>query len=217
MIDRELTEDEATIEPIAIIGMACRVPGAEDLDEFWQNLVDGVESIRDLTEEQMLAAGAGPDRIAHARLRPARAGARRRRGVRRRALRLHAARGRDPRPAAPPVPGVRGLGAGARRLRLRALRRGRSASTPAPAPALPVYHLVPNKPLLNAVGQMAVALANNPDYIATLRLLQAEPAGAERLGAHGVLDRPRRRPPRLRSGCATGSATWRWRAPRRSS
>src|SRR5581483_3270914 len=30
---------------IAVIGMACRVPGADSLDEFWRNLRDGVESI----------------------------------------------------------------------------------------------------------------------------------------------------------------------------
>ncbi|MFI0796861.1 amino acid adenylation domain-containing protein [Micromonospora rubida] len=30
---------------VAIIGMACRVPGAADLDQFWQNLREGVESI----------------------------------------------------------------------------------------------------------------------------------------------------------------------------
>ncbi|MCA9529981.1 MAG: amino acid adenylation domain-containing protein [Myxococcales bacterium] len=32
-------------EPVAIIGMAVRVSGAEDLDTFWQHLLDGVESI----------------------------------------------------------------------------------------------------------------------------------------------------------------------------
>ncbi len=30
---------------IAIVGMACRFPGASDLDSFWQNLCNGVESI----------------------------------------------------------------------------------------------------------------------------------------------------------------------------
>lgn len=32
-------------EPIAIIGLACRLPGAADISEFWQNLANGVESI----------------------------------------------------------------------------------------------------------------------------------------------------------------------------
>ena len=33
---------------IAIVGMAGRFPGARNLREFWKNLHDGVESIRDL-------------------------------------------------------------------------------------------------------------------------------------------------------------------------
>ncbi|QFY07532.1 acyltransferase domain-containing protein [Nonomuraea phyllanthi] len=33
------------LERVAVIGMACRVPGAADVAEFWSNLVNGVESI----------------------------------------------------------------------------------------------------------------------------------------------------------------------------
>ena len=32
-------------EPIAIVGMACRFPGAEDLDSFWQLLLDGGNAV----------------------------------------------------------------------------------------------------------------------------------------------------------------------------
>jgi len=46
---------------IAIIGMALRVPGANTVEQFWRNLRDGVESIRSLTEEELLAAGELPD------------------------------------------------------------------------------------------------------------------------------------------------------------
>jgi amino acid adenylation domain-containing protein len=35
----------AAAEPIAIIGMACRFPGARNVDEFWHNLREGIESI----------------------------------------------------------------------------------------------------------------------------------------------------------------------------
>ncbi|ELR97351.1 type I polyketide synthase [Gloeocapsa sp. PCC 73106] len=42
---------------IAIIGMAGRFPGANDLDNFWQNLCQGVESISRLTESEILATG----------------------------------------------------------------------------------------------------------------------------------------------------------------
>ncbi|MET9960300.1 beta-ketoacyl synthase N-terminal-like domain-containing protein [Streptomyces sp. NPDC006326] len=35
-------------ERIAVVGLACRVPGAQDPDGFWHNLVEGVESIERL-------------------------------------------------------------------------------------------------------------------------------------------------------------------------
>lgn len=42
---------------IAIIGMAGRFPGARDLAEYWNNLRDGVESLTQLTDQQLEAAG----------------------------------------------------------------------------------------------------------------------------------------------------------------
>jgi acyl transferase domain-containing protein len=38
---------------IAVIGMACRFPGARNLDEFWQNLLDGKDTITELKEDQL--------------------------------------------------------------------------------------------------------------------------------------------------------------------
>jgi acyl transferase domain-containing protein/thioesterase domain-containing protein len=49
---------------IAIIGMAGRFPGARNLYQFWQNLRDGVESIRSLSDAELLAAGATPEQLA---------------------------------------------------------------------------------------------------------------------------------------------------------
>ncbi len=46
---------------IAIVGMAGRFPGARDLDEFWRNLRDGVESIRPLSDAELHAAGVPPE------------------------------------------------------------------------------------------------------------------------------------------------------------
>ncbi|WP_405818765.1 amino acid adenylation domain-containing protein [Streptomyces sp. NBC_01390] len=40
-------------DAVAVIGMACRVPGARDLTEFWANLRDGVESIRTLPDTEL--------------------------------------------------------------------------------------------------------------------------------------------------------------------
>jgi phthiocerol/phenolphthiocerol synthesis type-I polyketide synthase E len=42
---------------IAIIGMSGRFPGARNLDEFWQNLRDGVDSVSSFSEDDLLAAG----------------------------------------------------------------------------------------------------------------------------------------------------------------
>lgn len=45
---------------IAIIGMAGKFPGSKDLDTFWQNLRDGVESVSFFSEEELLSAGIDP-------------------------------------------------------------------------------------------------------------------------------------------------------------
>jgi len=42
---------------IAIVGMAGRFPGAPTLDQFWQNLAAGVESIAQLSDREILDAG----------------------------------------------------------------------------------------------------------------------------------------------------------------
>lgn len=44
-------------EPIAIIGMRARVPGADDLDQLWRNLAGGVESITHLGADDLEFAG----------------------------------------------------------------------------------------------------------------------------------------------------------------
>ncbi|NER93847.1 MAG: SDR family NAD(P)-dependent oxidoreductase, partial [Symploca sp. SIO1B1] len=46
---------------IAIIGMAGRFPGAKNLEEFWENLKNGVESVSVLSEQQLLKSGIGTD------------------------------------------------------------------------------------------------------------------------------------------------------------
>jgi acyl transferase domain-containing protein/SAM-dependent methyltransferase len=56
------TSTRRRFEPIAIIGMRGRFPGADDLDTYWRNLADGVESIATLSQEDMRAAGV-PDHV----------------------------------------------------------------------------------------------------------------------------------------------------------
>ncbi len=55
-----MTTDSAAPEPIAIVGMACRFPGAPDVDAFWRNLRDGVESVRRFSDDELRAAGVEP-------------------------------------------------------------------------------------------------------------------------------------------------------------
>ena len=45
---------------IAVVGMACRLPGAPDIDAFWQVLAQGKDVISRFTEEELIAAGLDP-------------------------------------------------------------------------------------------------------------------------------------------------------------
>ena len=48
------------LDGIAIISVHGRFPGAESIDAFWRNLVDGTESISFFTDEELTAAGLDP-------------------------------------------------------------------------------------------------------------------------------------------------------------
>ena len=48
---------------IAIIGMACRFPGAKNVDEFWNNLRDGRESLSQVSAEDLRRGGLDPQAI----------------------------------------------------------------------------------------------------------------------------------------------------------
>ncbi|MBJ7417301.1 MAG: amino acid adenylation domain-containing protein, partial [Niveispirillum sp.] len=52
-------QDKAGRE-IAIVGMAGRFPGADDLERFWANLCAGTESIRFFSNAELVAAGTEP-------------------------------------------------------------------------------------------------------------------------------------------------------------
>lgn len=56
---------------IAIVGMAAHLPGSANPLAYWDNLRNGVESIRRLTEEELLANGESPDRMRHRNYVPA--------------------------------------------------------------------------------------------------------------------------------------------------
>jgi acyl transferase domain-containing protein/acyl-CoA synthetase (AMP-forming)/AMP-acid ligase II len=50
---------------IAVIGLACRFPGADHVDAFWHNLLHGVESITFFTDEELIASGLDPALVRH--------------------------------------------------------------------------------------------------------------------------------------------------------
>lgn len=168
MNEHFLAGNDAGLEPIAVIGMACRVPGAEGIDAYWQNLRDGVESIRFFSREEALAAGASPravDDPQHVRAAPILDGVEDFDaglfGCTRREAEIldpqhrvflecasaaldHA--GYDPARYDGEIGVYGGVGAGEYQW----------------------YHLLQDKALVGAVGHMAIALANNTDYAATL-------------------------------------------------
>ncbi len=51
---RSSAEDETDI---AVIGMSCRFPGADDVETFWDNLARGVESITFFSDEEIVRSG----------------------------------------------------------------------------------------------------------------------------------------------------------------
>ena len=58
---------EETIDDtaIAIVGMACHLPGALNISEYWANLQNGVESVQFYTDEELLEAGESPVNLAN--------------------------------------------------------------------------------------------------------------------------------------------------------
>jgi acyl transferase domain-containing protein/acyl carrier protein len=66
-----MSGEEYAVEPIAVVGLACRVPGARDAAQFWANLAAGVESIRFYTRDEQLKLGAPADEVDHPDFVPA--------------------------------------------------------------------------------------------------------------------------------------------------
>ncbi len=62
---RHTDDAEEVQEQIAVVGMGGRFPGAPDLDAFWRNLRDGVDAVRALSDEELLASGVPASLLAH--------------------------------------------------------------------------------------------------------------------------------------------------------
>ena len=61
--DKLAAVEEQKNESIAIIGMAGRFPGANNIDEYWHNLQQGINSIKFLTEAELQASGVSQELI----------------------------------------------------------------------------------------------------------------------------------------------------------
>lgn len=48
---------------VAVVGMAARLPGANDVQKFWENLRDGVETYQEFSDEELLESGVPYDLI----------------------------------------------------------------------------------------------------------------------------------------------------------
>jgi phthiocerol/phenolphthiocerol synthesis type-I polyketide synthase E len=59
-VDVDTDEQMNKLDGVAIIGVSGRFPGASSLDEFWQNLREGVESVTSFTDTELLSAGEDP-------------------------------------------------------------------------------------------------------------------------------------------------------------
>lgn len=60
-IGAAMTESQSIKDSdIAIIGISGRFPGAANIEDFWQNLRDGVESISFFSDEELVASGIEP-------------------------------------------------------------------------------------------------------------------------------------------------------------
>lgn len=57
------TESNKNLECIAIVGIAVRMPGAQDVRQFWENLKTGKESISLFSKDEMLEAGVSAEMI----------------------------------------------------------------------------------------------------------------------------------------------------------
>jgi acyl transferase domain-containing protein/acyl carrier protein len=58
----EAVEQEKN-ERVAIIGMAGRFPGAQTVEQFWENIKNGVNSIQFLSDEELVSSGVSLDEI----------------------------------------------------------------------------------------------------------------------------------------------------------
>ena len=62
---RQQIRGETSSSEIAVIGMAGRFPGADNLAQFWRNLQHGIESITFFSDSELLDSGIDPSLLSH--------------------------------------------------------------------------------------------------------------------------------------------------------
>lgn len=154
-------------EGIAIVGLAVRFPGADSVEAFWRNLRDGAESVSFFSDDELRAAGIAPATVADPRYVKAN-------GVLRDADKFDAAFfGMTPREAEATDPQHRVF----LELAWEAMERAGydAARTPGrvgvfAGAGMSTYllkNLAPNRALVESVGELALLLGNNKDFVPT--------------------------------------------------
>ncbi|MDD9965435.1 MAG: SDR family NAD(P)-dependent oxidoreductase [Myxococcales bacterium] len=154
-------------EAVAVIGMSCRLPGADSPAELWRNLRDGVESITFFDDEELKHAGVDPSILAAGHFVGAR-------GVLNGADTFDAGFfGINPKEAACMDPQQRILLETAWSALEDAGYDSRNTSGRIGVFAgsiLSMYllrNLSPNRPIMDGVGTFQIALGNDPTFLAT--------------------------------------------------
>ncbi|MCG8667902.1 MAG: polyketide synthase, partial [Pseudomonadales bacterium] len=63
MQDEDLDNESIDTSDIAVVGLACRLPGANTPQQYWDNLKNGVESVTTLDDDALKAEGVSDDLI----------------------------------------------------------------------------------------------------------------------------------------------------------
>jgi acyl transferase domain-containing protein len=59
----QMTKSQREGFDVAVVGMAGRFPGARSLKEYWNNLLNGIETIRPFSEAELLRRGVDPEEL----------------------------------------------------------------------------------------------------------------------------------------------------------
>ncbi len=61
----DVTDDLDLENGIAVIGMHCMFPGASSTNQYWQNLCNSIEAVRDLSDDELISRGVPTELLNH--------------------------------------------------------------------------------------------------------------------------------------------------------